>query len=289
MTLEWIVDGSESNQRLGTFVQTKLEGNQSTKQVKRWIEGNRCQVNGVTERFASRPVKKGDRVSFQVPQEATKTSHGSVIFEDDDLVVYNKSAGETSEALIKRLERNHGDLGLVHRLDKDTGGVIVFARNNLTKKRMEDLFRERAVSKTYLALVDGIPSDRKGLIQSYLGKISSYEGQTTYGSVPEAHGLYAETAWECLQRGSEAALIACYPKTGRTHQLRVHLKELGTPILGDYQYARGQNTTFRALRQMLHAWKIAFVWNGNPVEFVAPLPDDFLRTARAFKVDIKNS
>lgn len=271
---EWIVEPTEASQRLGSFIHAKLEGKVSAKQVKRWIEENRCRINGKTERFASTQIGKGDRVAFNLPSEAKQKQSGTILFQDDDVLVFNKPPGETSEALLKRLGREYPGIGLVHRLDKDTSGVVIFSLHQQSKKALENLFRHREIFKTYLALVNGQPKDDRGIIQSYLAKLHSYQGQTVYGSVPEDQGgLYAETSWECLKRSKDVSLIACYPKTGRTHQLRVHLKELGTPILGDFQYARDQKSKLRPLRQMLHAWKLKFA----DYEFTAPPPEDFLQ------------
>ncbi|TXI35961.1 MAG: RluA family pseudouridine synthase [Nitrosomonas sp.] len=261
----WIVQGFETGQRLGAFLKTKMGAGYTAREIKRWVESNLCEVNGTIERFASSSLKAGDRVVLR--QSSLATSALPVeLYSDNDLAAYDKPAGVTSEALAKQLS-----LHLVHRLDKDTSGVIIFAKNSKAKKAMEELFRRREVAKAYLAVVVGVPKQREGLITGYLGKIHSYQGQTVYGSVAEGKGLYAETAWRLVKNCGDTAIIACYPKTGRTHQIRIHMMEIGHPILGDYQYARTQKSSHRPQHHLLHAWKIAFVHpiTGNKVQIKA--------------------
>lgn len=275
MRHEWI---TKTSYRLGTFVRDQLEGKVSAREIKRWIEGNLCEVNGMIERFASRELVKGDRVVLREKKMSVKAKEGRVepLFQDKDLLAYSKPAGVPSESLIKNLKA-FGKLELIHRLDKDTSGVILLARTHAAKVAFEALFRQREIKKVYWAIVVGSPKGAAGVCQSYLGPIHQYEGQTIYGSVSDAQGRYAETAWRCVQRKGKASLIECLPKTGRTHQLRVHLKELGCAILGDYQYDRQQSIGYRPERQMLHALTIAFKHpiSGINIQVSAPLPDDF--------------
>jgi RluA family pseudouridine synthase len=282
----WTVTPQEANQRLGSFITEKLGAGYSSKQTKRWIDANLCEVNGETERFASRKLRAGERVVLHMPAQTNASpARLEVIFQDTDLVVINKPAGITCEALQKGEAKA---LHLVHRLDKDTSGILVLARNAKAQQAMELLFRERAVHKTYLALVVGAPKASEGTLQSYLGKVHSFEGQSIYGPVSDGSGKYAETAWRVLARKKGCALIACFPTTGRTHQLRAHLKELGCPILGDYQYARQQQAPVRPTRQMLHAWKISFPLpsTGTTLELVAPLPSDFQQTLSLLQISV---
>lgn len=272
--VEWIVAPSEKK-RLAQYLQDRLGKSYSIKQIKRWIESNRCQRNGVTERFASTALQAGDHIFFDTSSSLEPTQ-GEVISVDRDLLFYNKPPKITSESLTKSIP-NCGPLCLVHRLDKDTSGIIVLARHPLAKRSMEQLFYKREVEKIYIALVNGVPEKDRGTIQSYLAKVGEFEGQAIYGSTKK--GLYAETSWRCLAATQQVSLLACYPKTGRTHQIRVHLKELKLPILGDYQYDRQQRAGVRPLRQMLHAWKISFDWEGNKIAYCAKPPQDFLQIA----------
>ncbi len=279
---EWIVSPAEAHQRLGLFLREKFNGRYSAKLLKRWVDGNRCEINGVVERFASRQVLAGDRVSLRVPKNAEpvpkrEADPGRILYEDTDILLYNKPTAVTSEALVPILEKSFGPIQLVHRLDRDTSGVMLFSRNGKAKQAIEDLFRQRTVIKTYLAIVDGTPKPSHGVIKNYLGKLHSYEGQAIWGAVAEAKGQYAETTWHCISYGPQAALVMCHPKTGRTHQIRVHMKELGHPILGDYQYARRPVCQYRPLRPLLHAYKIEFPHPISKESLVvsAPIPEDF--------------
>nr|MBA3817181.1 RNA pseudouridine synthase [Parachlamydiaceae bacterium] len=153
------------------------------------------------------------------------------------------------------------------------------------------LFKQRKVKKTYLAIVDGLPKSSQGIIDNFLGKISIYEGQTLYGEVSKAKGgLSARTVWKKEKTGVAASFIICYPETGRTHQLRVHLSGLGHPILGDYQYGRSFKCSFRPQRMLLHAYEITFE---NPVtnqliQVIAKQPADFVE-AIIFLIDQRSA
>lgn len=275
MQRRWTVSPHEAGQRLGTFLADKLDEGYSGKQIKRWIDENQCVVNGQTERFASRKLRGGERIELHLSQTSTDVQVG-VVYSDADLLAVSKPPAVTSESLLKHLTQE-GTLYLVHRLDKDTSGILLFARTIQTQHALEELFRQRLINKSYLAIVVGAPKESEGVRQSYLGKVRSFDGQTIYGSVGYGSGRYAETAWRVLQRSRGCALVLCMPATGRTHQLRVHLKELGCPILGDYQYAREQQAPTRPTRHMLHAWKLAFPHpsTGKRMELVAPIPKDF--------------
>ena len=193
-SLEWRV---REPQRLGAFVKERVGASASAREVKRWIESNLCEVNGVTERFASHQLRDGDKVVLRRQQAPpTPTTTIQKLHDDDHLVAFDKPAGVTSEAFAKKV-----GLPLIHRLDKDTSGVLLFAKDNATKKAMEQLFRRREVAKAYLAVVIGAPKANQGTITGFLGKVHHYQGQTLYGSVPEKEGLYAETSWRCLKRG----------------------------------------------------------------------------------------
>ena len=138
------------------------------------------------------------------------------------------------------------------------------------------------MKKRYLAIVDGIISLKRGEIINDLGPKRAYAGQTIWGEVPPAQGVRAITDWELLDQGSETSLVACYPKTGRTHQIRVHMAGMGHPILGDYQYGNRFKSPFRSLRTLLHAESIQL---DHPLTqkrllITAPLPDDFREAQR---------
>jgi 23S rRNA-/tRNA-specific pseudouridylate synthase len=141
---------------------------------------------------------------------------------------------------------------------------------------MIELFRKKQVRKEYLALVDGLVRDKKKTITSKLAAKHHFQGQTLYGSSPT--GQEAITEWELIGVGTKSSLLLCKPITGRTHQLRVHLKEAGHPIVGDYQYTKIFQCPFQAKRHLLHAYKIRFPHpvTNEEIEIIAQLPTDFV-------------
>ena len=140
---------------------------------------------------------------------------------------------------------------------------------------MVELFKRKEVEKEYLAVVDGVIKEEAHTIRSKLAPRHYFQGQTLYGS--SSKGQEAITKWEKIDQGTRSSFLICHPLTGRTHQIRVHLKEAGHPILGDYQYARVFHAPYPAKRHLLHAYKVGFIHpkTGERVEIVAPLPLDF--------------
>jgi RluA family pseudouridine synthase len=296
---EWEVSGQENGDSLLAFLKGKLQGDYSAGRLKREINAGQCRLNQKVERFASRLVGKGDRVSFytksatdlQTPGACTKSATdledpGRILFADEDLIAYNKPPGIASDAkkLLKIIEGQFKGAVLLHRLDRDTTGVLLFARNAFAEEEMLKQFRKRLVQKTYWALVDGVPRTKSGCIENFLGKLHVYNGQAIWGEVAKdacprgaKKGVYAKTSWEISKvskTGGKAALLVCHPETGRTHQIRVHLAGMGHPILGDAQY--GKSAQY-ALRLMLHAAGLAFTHPrlNSKISIAAPAPQDF--------------
>ena len=245
----------------------RTEGKKSARALKRALEANACRINGRVERFASRMVQKGDHIEFLCLEEEKPFSPPSILFEDDDLFILEKPAGVMSEKVCQR-----EDVELAHRLDKETTGILLFTKNEPASKEVRALFEQRAMEKEYLALVDGKPSERSGVRKSFLARKSSFQGQTIWGS--SGNGLYAETAWSVHTHFEDRSLLCCRPKTGRTHQIRVHLAEMGHPILIDRQYASHFRSKLFSARPLLHAWRLSFPWRGIKLSFEAPLPGD---------------
>jgi RluA family pseudouridine synthase len=272
---KWIVEAAESGQKLLKFLKSKYEA-YSLKQLKGFLESNLCSINGITERFATILVHKGDEIRFKMPINAdSKNSHSNlskdrILYEDEYLLFYNKPSGITSDGFKTTLK-------LIHRLDKDTTGVLMFAKTETVLEEMIKLFRQQLVRKVYLAVVDGTPKAQKGIIDNYLGKKHEYQGQAMWGSVHQSKGMHAVTEWSLEKAGKNFSLLRCYPRTGRTHQIRVHLSESKLPILGDYQYCRSFKCTYTPGRFLLHAYKILFIHPIKKIkmEVKAPLPEDF--------------
>lgn len=283
MNGEWQVTSHEQGLTLLAFLKEKLP-QYSARQLKRLLEANLCQVNGRIERFATTALGTGDTVKLLQKNELQKTKKTlfdkeRVLYEDDDLFIYNKPSGVSSEAdaFVKSLQRNLPFLAPVHRLDRDTTGVLIFVKNRAAKTKMENLFKTHQMRKSYLAIVDGVIEKKHGTIDNQLGVLHKYEGQAIWGAVPK--GLRAITDWVCLETSKNASLVRCNPKTGRTHQLRVHLSSMGHPILGDAQYGRQFKCNYHPERFLLHAEKIEFPYckTNEILTITAPFPEDFVR------------
>ena len=277
MNYRYDVSLREKGMKLLPFLKSKFPDGPSVKAIKRAIDGKGCRVNGKVETFSTHPLRAGDKVevTFAV---ATATLPILTLYEDDSLKVCNKPAGVVSE------NKALGGL-LVHRLDKDTSGVIVLAKTKAMQEKMKDLFFKREVEKVYLAIVDDIFRKMEGTVDNFLTKKHSYEGQSVWGSY--AKGLSAITQWKCLQNSKEAALVECRPQTGRTHQIRVHMSEMGHPILGDHQYGKTFRCAYPAKRHMLHAYSVSFVHpiSNKKVTVKASLPQDFQDALKTLRME----
>lgn len=281
--MKWKIATQESRMQLLTFLKNKLP--YSRKKLKQALDANLCIVNGAVERFGTVLLKPGDWVDLdlkkmdiflsEVPTQTFEIEPSRILYEDETILIYDKPSGISSDE--KGLSKLFKDYLLIHRLDKDTTGIILFAKSEKIRKYFIELFKQQAVKKEYLAIVDGTPQENSGVIENFLGKLHSYDGQSIWGSVRPGQGKEAQTKWKCKKRGKKASLIQCFPLSGRTHQIRAHLKGLGHPILGDYQYARIFRCPFHPSRCMLHAHKLSFSHpkTGKLLTFAAPIPADF--------------
>lgn len=269
------VSSDEQAMKLLSFLRTKLIEKFSTKTIKKAIDSKRCRVNGKVEYFSSYVLSKGDKVVIELENKNPSPSlQLETLYEDEYLLLCNKAAGIVSQL-------PNFPFSPVHRLDKETTGVLILAKQPVVEEKMIELFRKKEVYKEYLAIVDGIVSKEKGDIDTFVKRKSTFEGQSIWGSVKTGNeGVRAITFWKRLKQGKEASLILCMPKTGRTHQLRVHLSEMGHPILGDYQYGKKFKCQYHPQRHLLHAYRIIFKHpiNKNEVHVIATLPEDFFNT-----------
>lgn len=274
MNYKWVVDSDTI--RLSTFVRKKAEGTVRMSDIEWSIEHNRCQVNGRLERFLSRRVVKGDSVEIQLQWKPRFFFEKErVLYEDEEFLIYNKPAALATESLAALLK-----LFIVHRLDRDTTGVIFFAKDKKSQHALDQMFRKREISKHYLALVKGTPKEPSGTIEAALGKIGEREGAVKWGVVTE-DGKASRTDWVLKKRVGPYSLLQCIPFTGRTHQVRIHLCHLGHPIVGDAEYGGRkvqEGKAEKCPRPLLHAESVQF---SHPttlkqLHIVAPLPNDLL-------------
>ncbi|MGR3911896.1 MAG: RluA family pseudouridine synthase [Candidatus Rhabdochlamydia sp.] len=265
---KFTVSKKEHGMTLLAFLRDNYKKPPSVKALKRWVEAKRCTVNGRLETFSTHPLKTGDKVVIIQMEEKKTIIKPVLLWEDEWLKAYDKPAGMVSDD--PQLEGY-----LLHRLDKDTSGVILLGKSQFAIEKMIEVFRQKKIHKTYLAIVDGIVKLPQGEIVSHLAPKFRYEGQTVYHSAPQ--GMISETHWKKIASGDKASLVECHPITGRTHQLRVHMKEMRHPILGDHQYAAVFQSSYKPLRHLLHAYSVAFTHpiTGLDVEVTADLPPDF--------------
>lgn len=271
MQKKFKVPVGERGRSLLSFLRDRDSGALSVKALKRSIESKRCKVNGIVETFSTRPLPEGAVVEIDSPpEEGGGRSCPVVVWEDDSLAAYDKPPGVVSES-------PHFGKKLVHRLDKETSGLLLVSKDNGVLQQMIELFRRRLIQKRYLAVVEGCVRQPEMTIVSKLALRRSSHGQKWYGSHP-LRGKEAVTQWKVLGRGTVASLLLCTPVTGRTHQIRVHLKEAGHPVLGDYHYAKQFQAPCDAKRHLLHAYQIGFSHpkTGKKIQLTAPVPADFL-------------
>ena len=257
------------------------------------IRDRQITVNGAVPR-ARDLVRAGDRIALVEPPKqaidlAPEKIALSVLFEDDDLIVINKpagisvhpGAGRKSGTLVNALLSHCKDLsgiggkerpGIVHRLDKETSGCLVVAKNDLAHIDLARQFASRTVDKIYLALVAGKLRRVSGSIGA---PITRHRVHRKKMAIAREGGRVARTDFKVVRAGREASLLECRLHSGRTHQIRVHLQHLGYPILGDTVY--GGRQAGPVSRQMLHAWRLGFMHprEKRQMDFEAPLPDDF--------------
>lgn len=269
--------------------------------IQKAIKTGKILVNGQVKK-ASYKVKDGDVIEIEVPKPKEyevlpEKIELSIIYEDKDIIVVNKPPGmivhplpnKSSGTLVNALLEHCKDLqgiggvlrpGIVHRLDKDTSGVMVVAKNDFAHQSLSRQFKERVTSKEYLAIVRGCVENREGIIDLPVAR----HPQIRIKMAIVKDGKEAVSFYKVLRYFKDVAtLVKVSPKTGRTHQIRVHFKAIGHPLLGDEVYGYGKkDAVFGVERQMLHAVSLGFFHprNGRFLRFIAPLPEDFKKVLR---------
>lgn len=283
----------EERARLDCFLTEKLEGSRS--QVKNWIANEQVQVNGNAVK-AGYMVKAGDVVSFLLPEPkdldlVPESLPLHIVYEDSDLIVINKQAGmvvhpgagNQEGTLVHALLAHCKDLsgiggvkrpGIVHRLDKDTTGLLVVAKNDPTHQILAQQLVDRVVKRQYLALCQGVVKNQEGRIEAPIGRNPKDRKQMAVSLT----GRLAITHYKVRECFLRHTLVECSLETGRTHQIRVHLASMHHPIVGDPLYG-WEKKSGGAKRQMLHAYALSFVHpKGFPLALTAELPLDFLQS-----------
>jgi len=290
---KFLVQSGEEN-RLDKFLAEHLP-DQSRSRVQAIIKDGSVTVNDLQAEKTGLMLEAGDSISINIPEAVPIKLEPEAIpletlFENEDLVIVNKPAGmvvhpapgHSSGTLVHAVLGNFIDLqgiggelrpGIVHRLDKDTSGLIIIAKNEQAHRWLQDQFRLRKVEKTYLALVDGKPPTPAGRVEAAIARDMTHRKQMAV--VSEGRGRSAVTEYRTVQQFEQHTLIEAHPLTGRTHQIRLHMAFLGCPIVGDLVYGR-KKSTLEISRHFLHAYKISIILPGEhePRTFSAPLPSE---------------
>jgi 23S rRNA pseudouridine1911/1915/1917 synthase len=250
-------------------------------------------VNGHAAKKAGQALESGSNVTVRIPPPAPTDLIAEdipldIVFENDDLLVVNKpagmvvhpAAGHLSGTLVNAMLGYDPDIegiggeerpGVVHRLDKETSGLILLAKNERAHRWLQDQFRLRKVEKTYLALVDGKPPTPSGRVETYIGRDPGHRKRMAI--VTESRGREAISEYKTAESFVNHTLLEFHPLTGRTHQIRLHCAFLGCPIVGDEVYGK-KKPSVDIDRHFLHAYRLKIILPGEKEQkaFNAPLP-----------------
>lgn len=295
------VSDEETGERIDSFLSGKTEFTRT--RIQQLIKDRNITVNGKPTK-SSYKIEENDEIIIEVPEvETTEIKPENIkidiVYEDSDIAVINKQAGlvvhpahgHYSGTLvnailyhIKDLSGINGEIrpGIVHRLDKDTSGLIVIAKNDKVHTALTEMFQEKKIRKTYLAILKGKLNKSEGKIVTQIGRDKNDRKKMTV--IDDAtKGKNAITNYRVISQNNLFTLVKVNIETGRTHQIRVHMRYLGYPILGDSVYGRKDNEK----RQMLHAYKLEFIHpvTGRQMEFIGEIPEDFQKALK--KSDLK--
>ncbi|MCE6074177.1 RluA family pseudouridine synthase [Agrobacterium vitis] len=316
-----LIAGEDAEGRLDAWLAASLGGDLSRNRVKALIEQGAVFINGTAVTEPKRKIKPGDQVVIAMPEPEDPEPKGediplTVLYEDKDLIVLSKpaglvvhpGAGNWTGTLVNALIHHCGDSlsgiggvkrpGIVHRLDKETSGVMVVAKNDIAHRHLADQFadhgRSGPLERAYQALVWGRPRGLRGTIDAALGRAGDRTKRTVKREDTD-DAREAITHYQVMERYGEkpdatclASLVECRLETGRTHQIRVHMAHIGHPLIGDPEYGAAFKTKANLLpeaakaivtnfhRQALHAYLLAFEHptTGDVMHFEAPIPDD---------------
>jgi 23S rRNA pseudouridine1911/1915/1917 synthase len=285
---------SEKTERLDKALVIWLP-EQSRSRLQNLIRDGLVLVNGSVTQKTGYAIQFNDLVQIELPPTAPNEIQPEdiplkVLFENDDVLVINKpagmvvhpAAGHSSGTLVhavlghdSHLEGIGGEQrpGIVHRLDKDTSGIILVAKNDRAHRWLQDQFKQRLVKKIYLALVDGHPPTPQGRVEAPIARDPAHRKKMAV--VAPGRGREAVTEYRVVEHFQDHDLIEATPLTGRTHQIRLHMAFLGCPISGDSVYGR-RKSSVPLQRHFLHAFRLTvrLLNEKQPSTFEAPLPDD---------------
>ena len=275
---------SPTKVRLDIYLSTKFDTTISRSLWQKYIKAGYVSVNNKVATTPKFEVDETDEIALNLPEKEQTDVDLPILYEDDDVIVVNKPSGllthakgglsdEPTVAEIIRPKTSFATdtdrPGIVHRLDRDTSGLLIIAKNPESAAHLQRQFAERTAKKTYIAITDGKPKLNAAKIDLPIGRNPS--APSTFRIDP--NGKPAQTTYHVLAENDAQSLIELKPTTGRTHQLRVHLAHLNAPILGDRVYGKSSDC-----RMMLHAQKLEITLpSGDRKVFEAAIPDEFKR------------
>lgn len=275
---------SPTKVRLDIYLSTKFDTTISRSLWQKYVKAGYVSVNNKVATTPKFEVDETDEIALNLPEKEQADVDLPILYEDDDVIVVNKPSGllthakgglsdESTVAEIIRPKTSFATdtdrPGIVHRLDRDTSGLLIIAKNPESAAHLQRQFAERTAKKTYIAITDGKPKLNAAKIDLPIGRNPS--APSTFRIDP--NGKPAQTTYHVLAENDAQSLVELKPTTGRTHQLRVHLAHLNTPILGDRVYGKSSDC-----RMMLHAQKLEITLpSGERKVFEATIPDEFKR------------
>ena len=291
----FIVEDVDAGKRLDSFLAEKNTAKYTRSFIGKMIEENLVLYNGKPSK-ASTKMKTGDRIELFEKEPEPLAVKGEeipleIVYEDDDLMVINKprgmvvhpAPGHTSGTLVNAVLSHAGESlssingvlrpGIVHRIDKDTSGLILVCKNDFSHKALAKQLEEHSITRRYHAICSGRLKEEQGTVSAPIGRDEKNRKQQ---AINYKHGKDAITHYRLLENLQNASLLECRLETGRTHQIRVHMKSIGHPLLGDPLYGPKKNL-YAIKGQALHAMVLGFVHprSGEYMEFSADYPEDF--------------
>ncbi|AJG91709.1 RluA family pseudouridine synthase [Bacillus anthracis] len=281
----------QKSERIDKFV-AEINGEWSRSQVQQWIKDDVVTVNGKSVKVNYK-VKENDEITVTIPDPEeldiqAEDMNLEIYYEDADVLVVNKprgmvvhpAPGHTSGTLVNGLMHHCTDLsgingvmrpGIVHRIDKDTSGLLMVAKNDMAHESLVNQLVARTVTRRYKAIVHGVIPHDKGTIDAPIARDKKERQSMTV----DENGKHAVTHFQVLERFKDFTLVECRLETGRTHQIRVHMKYIGYPLAGDPKY--GPKKTLDMNGQALHAGILGFDHprTGEYIQFEAPIPEVF--------------
>ena len=304
--MEFKVEDADAGTRIDKYVSNLIKG-KSRSFTQGIIEMCGVLVNGKIKK-SNYPVRTGDFicVTIQEPVEMNVKPEKiplEILYEDADLVVVNKkqgmvvhpASGVYSGTLVNALLDHCSDLsgingvlrpGIVHRIDKDTSGILVVAKNDNAHNILAHQLKEHSMTRVYYALVEGIVKQDEGVVDAPMGR---HPVEKIKMAVVR-DGRSAVTSYRVIKRYKAQTLVECILETGRTHQIRVHMAHIGHPVVGDPVYGH-KKQRFKLEGQLLHAKKLGFIHHSTReyVEFESPLPDYFAKVLAILENELKKA